>query len=107
MQPDPYSGTKGVKQISEDAWEVTVRVTSEFGDKAITFALRLEEPLQHSKLVFSPLLNQFFKGEDFRTRAVKISPGTISAVEQEMLKQILAWYKENYPICFDWLELSV
>lgn len=95
--------------------------------------------MQHSKLVFSLLLNRFFKGEDFRTRAIKISdsgrirnefqtlctealehfgdklmvrfekisPGTISAVEQEMLKQVLAWYKENYPIWSDWLELSV
>ncbi|WP_321493565.1 hypothetical protein [uncultured Desulfobacter sp.] len=139
MLPDPYSGAKGVTQISEDTWEVTVRVTSEFGDKAITFALRLIESLQHSKLVFSPLLNRFFKGEDFRTRAVKISdsgrirnelqtlctealehfgdkmvvrfdkisPGTISDAEQEMLKEILAWYKENYPIWFDWLELSI
>ncbi|PIE63334.1 MAG: hypothetical protein CSA25_00640 [Desulfobacter postgatei] len=139
MLPDPYSGAPGVKQISENAWEVTVRVTSEFGDKAITFALRLLEPLQQSKLVFSPLLNRFFKGEDFRTRPVKISDsgrirnelqtlctealehfgdkivvrfdkmstGTISAVEQERLKQILAWYKENYPIWFEWLELSI
>jgi hypothetical protein len=139
MLPDPYSGAQGVKQISEDTWEVTVRVTSEFGDKAITFALRLIEPFQQSKLVFSPLLNRFFKGEDFRTRAVKISdsgrirnelqtlctealehfgdklvvrfdkisPTTISAVEQEMLKQILIWYKDNYPIWFEWLELSV
>ena len=73
MLPDPYSGAQGVKQISENTWEVTVRVTSEFGDKAITFALGLLEPLQQSKLVFSPLLNRFFKGKDFRTRAVKIS----------------------------------
>ena len=139
MLPDPYSGAEGLKQISENTWEVTVRVTSEFGDKAITFALRLLEPLQQSKLVFSPLLNRFFKGEDFRTRAVKISdsgrirnelqtlctealehfgdkvvvrfdkisPTTISPVEQELLKQILSWYKENYSIWFEWLELSV
>ena len=139
MLPDPYSGAHGVKQLSENTWEVTVRVTSEFGDKSITFALRLIESLQQSKLIFSPLLNRFFKGEDFRTRAVKISdsgrirnelqtlctdalehfgdkmvvcfdkmaPTTISAVEQEMLKQILTWYKDNYPIWFEWLELSI
>ncbi len=138
MLPDPYSGAEGVRQISEDTWEVTVRVTSEFGDKAITFALRLVEPLKQSKLIFSPLLNRFFKGEDFRNRAVKISDsgrirnelqtlctealehfgdkvvvrfdqmadGTISLEKQEMLKEILAWYKENYTIWFDWLELS-
>jgi len=73
MLPDPYSGADGVTQVGEDIWEVTVRMTSEHGDKQITFALRLEEPLDQSKLIFSPLLNRFFKGEDFRTRAVKIS----------------------------------
>jgi len=37
----------------------------------------------------------------------KISPTTISPVEQELLKQILSWYKENYSIWFEWLELSI
>ncbi|MCG8683832.1 MAG: hypothetical protein MI892_03085, partial [Desulfobacterales bacterium] len=138
MLPDPYSGADGVTQISEDTWEVTVRMTSEHGDKRITFALRLVEPFAQSKLVFSPLLNRFFKGEDFRTRPVKISDSgrirnelqtlctealehygekvvlhfdkiskaTISLEEQEILKEILAWYKEHYPIWFDWLEIS-
>ncbi|MEH0022659.1 MAG: hypothetical protein V6Z89_23620 [Desulfobacter sp.] len=73
MLPDPYSGAPGVTQISDDTWEVTVRMTSEHGDKQITFALRLLEPFDQSKLVFSPLLNRFLKGEDFRTRPVKIS----------------------------------
>ncbi|WDP93183.1 MAG: hypothetical protein HUN04_06390 [Desulfobacter sp.] len=138
MLPDPYSGADGVTQISEDTWEVTVRMTSDHGDKHITFALRLEEPADQSKLVFSPLLNRFFKGEDYRTRAVKISDSgrirnelmtlctdalehfgpkvvlrfdkiskaTITLEKQELLKEILAWYKEHYPIWFDWLELS-
>jgi len=138
MLEDPYSGAKGVTQISDDTWEVTVRITSEYGDKHITFALRLEAPLDQSKLIFSPLLNRFFKGEDFRTRAVKISDSgrirnelmtlctealehfgpkvvlrfdkisqaTISLEEQAFLKEVLVWYKEHYPIWFDWLELS-
>lgn len=138
MLPDPYSGAPGVTRISDDTWEVTVRMTSEHGDKHITFALRLEESLTQSKLVFSPLLNRFFKGEDYKTRPVKISDSgrirnelmtlctealeyfgpkmvlrfdkiskaTISPEEQEQLKEILVWYKEHYPIWFDWLELS-
>lgn len=138
MLPDPYSGAPGVTQISEDTWEVTVRMTSEQGDKLITFGLRLEEPLDHSKLVFSPLLNRFLKGEDFLTRPVKISDsgrirnelqtlcadalehfGTqvvlrfdkipksiISEPEQARLREILTWYKDNYPIWFEWLEMT-
>ena len=66
MLPDPYSGAQGVKQISEDTWEVTVRVTSEFGDKAITFALRLLEPLQQSKLIFSTVAQPVFQGRGFQ-----------------------------------------
>ena len=136
--PDPYSGHPGVSRISENTFSVTVRMSSETADKKITFALRLLETLNESKLVFSPLLNRFLKGEDFKTRAVKISDSgrirnelqtlctdaleyfgnkvflefdkipkaTISEEEQKMLKEILLWYKTNYPIWFEWLELK-
>ena len=137
MLPDPYTGAPGVTQISEDTYEVTVRLTTARGDKRVTFALRLEESLADSKLVFSPLLNRFLKGEDFLHRAVKISDSgrirnelqtlcsdaltyfgntvelefdkisraTISPENQEKLRQVLTWYKENYPIWFEWLEI--
>jgi hypothetical protein len=136
--PDPYSGHPGVSRISENTFSVTVRMSSETADKKITFALRLLETLDESKLIFSPLLNRFLKGEDFKTRAVKISDSgrirnelqtlcadaleyfgnkvflefdkipkaTISEEEQKMLKEILLWYKTNYPIWFEWLELK-
>ncbi|HCY84052.1 MAG TPA: hypothetical protein DHV36_02840, partial [Desulfobacteraceae bacterium] len=138
MLPDPYSGSPGVTRVSDDTWEVTVRMTSENGDKRITFALRLVEPFDQSKLVFSPLLNRFLKGEDFSTRPVKVSDSgrirnelmtlctdalehfgpkvvlrfdkipkaTIPVEEQARLRDILTWYKENYPIWFEWLELD-
>jgi hypothetical protein len=138
MLPDPYTGAPGVTQITTDTWEVTVRMTSTDGDKRITFALRLIEPLNQSKLIFSPLLNRFLKGEDYLTRPVKISDSgrirnelqtlctdalvhegdqmilkfdlipkaTISETEQERLFTILTWYKKNYPIWFEWLELD-
>ncbi|MFA5906392.1 MAG: hypothetical protein WC836_20865, partial [Desulfobacula sp.] len=136
--PDPYSGQPGVTQISEDTYSITVRMSSETADKIITFALKLLESHDESKLIFSPLLNRFLKGEDFKTRAVKISDSgrirnelqtlctealeyygdkvylefdkipkaTISTEEQKMLKEILLWYKTNYPIWFEWLELK-
>lgn len=137
MLPDPYSGAPGVNQVSEDTYEVTTRMTTENGDKRITFALRLVEPQEESRLVFSPLLNRFLKGENFQNRPVKISDSgrirnelqtlctdalehygekvelhfdrisknTISQSEQVILRNVLEWYKTNYPIWFEWLEL--
>jgi hypothetical protein len=113
-------------------------MTTEKGDKRITFALKLLETFEESKLVFSPLLNRFFKGEDYKTRAVKISDSgrirnelqtlctealehfgdkiilqfdripeaTFSPDDQATLKKVLIWYKTNYPIWFEWLELN-
>lgn len=138
MLPDPYSGSPGVEKIDKDIYRVTVRVSSEKGDKRITFTLKLLEGLEESKLIFSPLLNRFLKGEDFRTRPVKISDSgrirnelqtlctdaleysgdwlmlhfdkipeaTIPPEERELLKDILSWYKENYPVWFEWLLLK-
>jgi len=138
MLPDPYSGSPGVTRISNDTYSVTIRMTTKKADKRITFALRLLETFEESKLIFSPLLNRFLKGEDFKNRAVKISDSgrirnelqtlcadalehfgdkitlkfskipkaTISTTDQKTLKNILTWYKENYPVWFEWLELS-
>lgn len=138
MLPDPYSGFPGVEQISDDTYCVTVRMASKTADKKITFSLRLLETFEESKLIFSPLLNRFLKGEDFKNRAVKISDSgrirnelqtlctdalehigdtvilqfdkipkaTISEKEQKILRNILVWYKKNYPVWFEWLELK-
>ncbi|MCG8638132.1 MAG: hypothetical protein MI862_00260 [Desulfobacterales bacterium] len=138
MLPDPYSGYPGVVKVDDDTYSVTVRVSSERGDKKITFRLRLLEGLEESKLIFSPLLNRFLKGEDYKTRAVKISDSgrirnelqtlctdaleysgdwvmlnfikipvaTISPEDQKRLKDILTWYKQNYPVWFEWLLLK-
>lgn len=102
MLPDPYSGAPGVTQISDDTWEVTVRMTSEHGDKQITFALRLLEPFDQSKLVFSPLLNRFLKGEDFRTRPVKISDsGRIRNELQTLCTDALEHFGPKVVLRFD------
>ncbi len=138
MLPDPYSGCQGVTKISRDIYDVTVRLTTEKADKKIKFRLRLTETLEDSKLVFSPLLNRFLKGEDYENRAVKISDSgrirnelqtlcmdaleyegnkivlkleriskaMISKQDQKLLKKILQWYKQNYPVWFEWLELK-
>ena len=138
MLPDPYTGSPGVEEVGEDTYSVTVRLCSQDADKKITFTLRLLEGLEQSKLIFSPLLNRFLKGEDYRNRAVKISDSgrirnelqtlctdaleysgdwvmlnfnkipvaTISPEDQKLLKDILTWYKQNYPVWFEWLLLK-
>jgi len=73
MLPDPYTGTPGIKKITEDIYEVSVRLSTRKGDKRITLTLRLEETFEESRLVFNPLLNRFMRGENYQERAVKIS----------------------------------
>ncbi len=102
MLPDPYTGAPGVTQIADDTYEVTVRITTDRGDKRITFALRLEEAFEESKLVFSPLLNRFLKGEDFQNRAVKISDsGRIRNELQTLCSEALRYYDHKVILTFD------
>jgi hypothetical protein len=62
MLPDPYTGIPGVKQISEDTYEVAARLSTLRGDKLTTFTLRLLESHEESRLIFNPLLNRFMRG---------------------------------------------
>ncbi len=73
MCPDPYTGAPGIEAVGEGAYRATTRLATPRGEKLVTFTLRLQETMDQSRLVFSPLLNRFFYGEDFRARAVKIS----------------------------------
>ena len=102
MLPDPYSGAPGVTQINDDTWEVTTRITTPKGDKRITFALRLEETFGQSKLVFSPLLNRFLKGEDYTQRPVKISDsGRIRNELQTLCLDALTFTDGKMELSFD------
>lgn len=108
MLPDPYTGAPGVTQISEDTYTVTVRMTSEKGDKRITFSLRLLEPFDQSKLVFTPLLNRFLKGEDFLTRAVKISDsGRIRNELQTLCTDALEHFADRVVLRFEKIPRSI
>jgi hypothetical protein len=73
MLPDPYSGSAGVRQVGDDTYEVTTRMTTRAGDRRATLTLRLLEEPKRSRLVFNPLLNRFMHGEDYHHRPVKIS----------------------------------
>lgn len=73
MLPDPYTGSAGVEQVGEGVYRVTTLAGSRKGLRRVTFTLRLMETFEESRLVFSPLLDRFFAGQDYRTRPVKIS----------------------------------
>ena len=70
---DPYTGLPGVEEVGEGTYRVTVRSATRQQLRDVTLTLKLLEPQKESRLVFSPLLNRFFSGQDFRSRAVKVS----------------------------------
>jgi hypothetical protein len=73
MLPDPYTGAPGVRQVGDDTYRVTVRLSTKRGDKRTTVSLRLVETFEESRLVFNPLLNRFLRGEDYTERRVTLS----------------------------------
>ena len=73
MLDDPYTGSPGVEAIDEDTYRVTVRLSTPSGVKQVKLSLRFMEDARVRPLVCNPLLTRFFRGEDHRVRAVKIS----------------------------------
>jgi len=73
MLPDPYTGAPGVEQVSKDVWRVTSRAATRKGVLQVSLSLRLMDPIDEMRMVFSPLLDRFYAGQDYRSRAVKIS----------------------------------
>ena len=73
MLDDPYTGMPGVEQIADDTYRVTTRTATRRGIVDVTLSLRLMEPMDEMRMVFSPLLDRFYAGQDYRRRAVKIS----------------------------------
>jgi hypothetical protein len=73
MLADPYTGMPGVEQIDDQVYRVTTRAATRAGMVDVTLSLRLMEPMDEMRMVFSPLLDRFYAGQDYRRRAVKIS----------------------------------
>jgi hypothetical protein len=135
---DPYTGAAGVTQVGDHIYRVTTRLATRKASSRVTFTLRLMEPLETTRQIFSPLLVRFLSGVDHTTRPVKISDsGRIRNELQTMIPQalehdgerirvrferinelvlppdkqariraVLAWYKANHPVWFDWLDLG-
>lgn len=96
MLPDPYSGNPGVEQVRQGVYRVTSRATCERGVREVVFTLRLKETFEESRQVFSPLLDRFWRGQDFRTRPVKISDsGRIRNELQTWCSEALEYFNDD------------
>jgi hypothetical protein len=109
MLPDPYSGTPGVEQVSQGVYRITTRAASERGILEVRLTLRLMKPFEESRLVFSPLLDRFYRGQDYRTRPVKVSDsGRIRNELQTLCSEALTFHGDNgIRIHFDRIDETV
>ena len=102
MCDDPYTGAPGVTQVADGIYRVTTRLATRKASSRITFTLRLMEPLETTRQVFSPLLVRFLSGVDHMTRPVKISDsGRIRNELQTMLPQALEHHGERILVHFE------
>lgn len=96
MLPDPYTGAPGIREVSDNTYEVTVRLSTRMGDKHTKITLRLLKSFDQSRLVFNPLLNRFMRGENYRERPVKISDsGRIRNELQTLCSEALEHFGAN------------
>jgi hypothetical protein len=108
MNDDPYTGCKGVTKVSEGVYRVTTRLATRNATAIVTFTLRMMEPFDQMRHVFSPLLVRFLSGVDHTTRPVKISDsGRIRNELQTMFSQALEHDGETIRVFFDRVDDSV
>ncbi len=103
MLPDPFSGSPGVEEAGESRYRVTVRAATRKNVGNVTLTLRLAESFEDSRLVFSPLLDRFYSGQDYRKRAVKVSDsGRIRNELQTLCPDALEYFgEESMRVHFD------
>ncbi|KAA0255387.1 hypothetical protein FBQ97_17865 [Acidobacteria bacterium ACD] len=96
MLDDPYSGRPGVETLERGVYRVTTRAATKCGSLEARMTLRLMESFEESRLVFSPLLDRFYRGQDFRTRPVKISDsGRIRNELQTLASEFLEYFGDD------------
>jgi hypothetical protein len=62
----------------------------------VTLTLRLMESFDQTRLVFSPLLDRFYRGQDWKTRPVKVSDsGRIRNELQTLASEAIEYFGEN------------
>jgi len=105
---DPYTGLPGVTKIQDDTYEVTTQLATRGAALVVRFVFRFLEPLDQTRLIFSPLLERFIAGEDYRTRAVKVSDsGRIRNELQTLCSQALEYRDHRIRIHFDRIDDQV
>jgi hypothetical protein len=105
---DPYTGLRGVTRLADDTYEVTTQLASRESAMVVRFVFRFLEPLEQSRLIFSPLLERFIAGEDYRRRAVKVSDsGRIRNELQTLCSQALEYRANAIRIHFDRIDDAV
>jgi hypothetical protein len=105
---DPYTGAPGVTRLNDDTWQVTTLLATRRASLRATFTFRFLESLEQTRLVFSPLLERFMSGEDYRSRAVKISDsGRIRNELQTLCSQALEYTDSRIVIHFDRIDDEV
>lgn len=102
MGTDPYTGAPGVEVLGDGRYRVTVQLTTQGASQRIAFVFRFLEPFEHTRLIFSPLLERFVMGEDWRRRAVKVSDsGRIRNELQTLCSQALEYENNTIRVHFD------
>ena len=105
---DPYTGLPGVTRLTDDTYAVTTQVATRGAGLVVRFVFRFLAPLEQMRLIFSPLLERFIAGEDFRRRAVKVSDsGRIRNELQTLCSQALEYRDDTILIHFDRIEPDV
>jgi hypothetical protein len=96
MLPDPYTGAPGVERVDHDKFRVTTHAATRLGILEATLTLRLMEPPEEMRMVFSPLLDRFYAGQDHEERAVKISDsGRIRNELQTLCSEALEYLPDD------------
>jgi hypothetical protein len=73
MLPDPYTGAEGVVETRENVYRVTTHAATRRGILEVKLSMRLMESNEEMRMVFSPLLDRFYTGQDHTNRPVKVS----------------------------------
>lgn len=95
MLADPYTGIDGVQEVGDGVYRVTTRAATRLGQLDVTLTLRLADPMDEMHMVFSPLLDRFYAGQDYRTRAVKVSDSGRIRNELQTLCSEAIEYRED------------
>ncbi|MBP6704581.1 MAG: hypothetical protein KA385_13795 [Vicinamibacteria bacterium] len=105
---DPYTGLPGVTKLSDDTYAVTTQLATRGSGMVVRFVLRFLAPFEEMRLIFSPLLERFIAGEDYKSRAVKVSDsGRIRNELQTICSQALEYTDDTIRIHFDRIEPDV